>query len=154
MTIQPNMPKKPKRQSRYFRDPNPKPIVLTERRIEELKILYHHRLADSDIFRAVLPGSNDKIQKELRRLFNNGYIGVPLEQLTMHKKHKGGHGRSETIYALGTKGLKYLEQNLEYHRPKTDLDKKNREMGETTIFHDVALTLCSEQVCSRMLAVI
>jgi hypothetical protein len=140
MTTQSNMPKTKKRQSRYFPSPNPKPIVLTERRIEELKILYHHRLADSDIFRAVLKGSNDKIQKELRRLFDNGYIGVPLEQLIMHKKHKGGQGRTENIYAIGNKGLKFLEQNFDYHRPKTDLDKKNREMGETTIFHDIALT--------------
>ncbi len=73
-------------------------------------------------------------------MWDNGYVDRPPEQWIMHQKHNGGRGRSETIYALTNKGMRFLEDELGYSRPKTDMDKKNRELGETTIFHDVTLT--------------
>lgn len=132
--------KKSKRASRIYRRPDPKTIQLTPRRIEELKILYHHRLADTDIFKTVLDGSDQQIRKELRHMYDNGYIDRPIEQWIMHKKYNGGRGRSENIYALTKKGMRVLQEKFDYQTPKTDLDRKNRELGETTIFHDIALT--------------
>ncbi len=141
-----------KRQSRLFRSPNPRPIQLTERRLAELDILYRHRLATTDIFQAVLPGSDRRIQIELRDVWNAGYIDRPLEQFSMHIKHKGGHGRSEIIYALANKGMNELIIRNGYDKTKTDLNRKNQELGETTIFHDVGLTklwACLKAACEQ-----
>lgn len=132
--------KRPKRASRIYRRPDPKAIQLTPRRLEELKILFHHRLADTDIFKAVLDGSDQQIRKELRHMYDNGYIDRPIEQWIMHKKHSNGRGRTENIYALTKKGMRVLQEKFDYQTPKTDLDRKNRELGETTIFHDITLT--------------
>lgn len=129
-----------KRRSRIHRCSEPRPIELTKRRIEGMKLLYRHRLATTDVFQAVLEGSDRRIQEELRDVWDNGYIDRPMEQWIMHRKYKGGRGRSEIIYALSNKGMQFLEQNFGYNKPKTNLDKKNRELGETTIFHDVTLT--------------
>jgi len=129
-----------KRRSRIHRSKNPDPLRLTERRIAELDILYHHRLADSDVFRVILPGSDQQILKELRKLWDAGYIDRPLEQWIMHLKHNGGKGRKEIIYTLTNKGREVLAQRLDYQPTKTDLNRKNHELGETTIFHDLTLT--------------
>lgn len=102
-----------------------------------LKILYHHRIADTDVFRVMLPGSDQQIGRELTLLFDepNLYVGRPKDQWVMH-----GKGNSEIIYALTNKGMKYLEDKFGYEVPKTSLNKKNREIGITTIFHDNTLT--------------
>lgn len=128
-----------KRRSRIHRIADNRQLELTERRIAELDILYHHRLADSDVFRVALKGSDQQILRELRRLWDDGYIDRPIEQWIMHKKYQGGRGRNELIYALTNKGIRVLQERG-YSVPKTDLDRKNNEMGETTIFHDVTLT--------------
>lgn len=128
-----------KRRSRIHRITDNHQLALTERRLAELDILYHHRLANSDVFRVVLDGSNQQILRELRRLWDEEYVDRPIEQWIMHKKYQSGQGRNEIIYALTNKGLNIL-QAKGYSAPKTDLDRKNREMGETTIFHDLTLT--------------
>jgi len=129
-----------KRQFRFSRNPNPKNIRLTERRLDELEILHNHRLATTEIFTATMPGSDQRIRKELRELFDAGYVGRPLEQLAMHIKHKGGYGRSENIYALANRGRQALQDTRGIDVTGTDLNRKNKELGETTIFHDVQLT--------------
>jgi len=103
-----------KRHSRFFRNQNPKNIRLTERRLDELEILHNHRLSTTEIFTA--------------------------EQLAMHIKHRGGHGRSENIYALSNRGRQALQDTRGIDVTGTDLNRKNKELGETTIFHDVVLT--------------
>lgn len=76
-----NPPKgRKKRRSRIHRRADNRQLELTERRIAELDILYHHRLADSDVFRVVLKGSDQQILRELRRLWDDGYIDRPIEQ--------------------------------------------------------------------------
>jgi len=131
---------KNKQSSRWFRSENPKSIQITERRLDQLEILYRHRLATTEIFQAVQEGSNKKIQRGLKEFFDAGYIDRPMEQLAMHIKHKGGHGRSEIIYALSDTGMRELQDKRGFSATKTELYRKNKELGETTIFHDVALT--------------
>lgn len=128
-----------KRRSRIKRSKENRHLELTERRIAELDILYRHRLADSDVFRVTLNGSDQQILRELRRLWDEGYIDRPIEQWIMHKKYQGGRGRNEIIYSLSNKGMDVLKDRG-YPAPKTALDRKNKEMGETTIFHDLTLT--------------
>ena len=129
-----------KRQSRFFRTPNPKNIRLTERRLDELELLHNHRLATTEIFTATMQGSDQRIKKELRFLFDAGYVDRPTEQLTMHKKYKDGQGRSENIYVLTNRGRQALQETRGIDVTGTDLNRKNKELGETTIFHDVVLT--------------
>lgn len=66
-----------KRRSRIHRITDNRVLSLTERRLAELDILYRHRLANSDVFRVVLDGSNQQILRELRRLWDEGYVDRP-----------------------------------------------------------------------------
>lgn len=135
-----SIPKKQKRASRLHRRSNLKNLMITDRRLNELLILYQHRLADSQVFQAVLQGSNQQILKELRLLYDHGYIDRPFEQFVFFKKYNNGEGGQEIIYALSSKGAKVLREEFSITMPKTDYSRKNEELGNSAIFHDCALT--------------
>jgi len=126
---------KPKVRSRIIRGKPKKTIRITERLLDELKILYHHRVADTEVFQAVIKGNKDAIRNGLTDVFDNGYMNRPKVQWMIHKVYSGGQGRSVNIYTLADKGMAKL-QEIRGFDPRATNDK----LGDTTLFHDLMLT--------------
>jgi hypothetical protein len=72
----------PNRRKRYHRASD-RPVALTERDIDIIAHVARHRFLRSDHVAALVGGSQQRILRRLRLLFDNGYLDRPTAQLTV-----------------------------------------------------------------------
>jgi hypothetical protein len=126
----------------------------TDRDVEILKIIAHHRFITSAqiiaLIAAMFPDASE--QQVLRRLFllyHAGYVARPKAQVDVHK---AGGGSRPITYALGNKGIDYLAAHFGFRRAAVDWTAKARTAVRGEIDHSLEITeflVALEIACRR-----
>lgn len=98
---------------RFKRAPNPPKMTLTPRDIRLLELVDQYRFIDSQMLRALIkldyPDSyEDSIKRRLAKLFHNGYLARPIEQVILRLRDAKYH----YIYTLAQDGAEILARKL------------------------------------------
>lgn len=129
-------PLSPKKRRKYFVRTAPQTVRLTPRDIEIFRLLYKHRLVNSDQFCFVLSGSDANIKRRLSALYHAGFIDRPPAQLERYIRS----GSKPLVYALGNKGADALAQHDGIKRGRIDWTAKNREVARLFVTHTLMTT--------------
>ncbi|MEM4408037.1 MAG: replication-relaxation family protein [Candidatus Caldarchaeum sp.] len=103
----------PKRLPRFKRAQDPPKIKLTPRDIRLLELVDQYRFIDSQMLKALIkldyPDSyEDSIKRRLAKLFHNGYLARPIEQVILRLRDAKYH----YIYTLAEDGAEILARRL------------------------------------------
>jgi hypothetical protein len=124
-----------KRLRRYRREKGAFPnFVLQPRDIDILKSLTDYRFLTTPQILALHPGGERNLQRRLQKLFHNGFVHRPPQQLSYVRPQ--GH----MIYALGDRGADLLAEQVGFERGKIDWGTKNREVKERYILHTLMIS--------------
>src|SRR4051812_25097250 len=94
-------------QRRFERSHVPqRPIQLTERDVEILRLVYKHRFLRSSHAIELLGGSAQGILRRLHLLFHNGYLERPVCKRQLYS----WGGAEPLVYSLGKRGAELLEE--------------------------------------------
>ena len=121
-----------KRQSRYKRNPDPKPIYLQERDISIIEKIYRYRFLTSDQVETLVGGDKFHLRKRLRALYDHKYLDKP-------EKQKFLFGNPD-IYGLGDKGATLLETKYKVKLSGLDWREKNRDVQMLFIQHRLMIS--------------
>lgn len=116
-------------------------IVIQDRDIEILKLVNDYRFLRSDQIIALLQNrqpklrSNQVILKRLQKLFHNGLLDRPRDQLRYDMQ-----GSDKMIYALGNGGADMLAETQHIARGKINWSKKNREVKRHYLNHSLMIS--------------
>lgn len=115
---------KPKTKPKFKRTPTGK-IRITNRDIEVLLSLHEYRLLRSTHILALHNTfSVETLRRRLRNLFHHGYVDRIYEK-TIHQP-----GEKPFIYAISTKGFRYLAKQGLVAEKRTDFTKLNRKLTD------------------------
>lgn len=116
-----------RRRSRYARVKPLSPFKLTDRDLEIIRCVYHHRFLTSDQITALSGGSKQGVSRRLNLLFHSGWLDRPRSQLLMPERLSARCNHS-MIYALGKVGAKYLSAELDLSLSTVNWTAKNNEL--------------------------
>jgi hypothetical protein len=128
---------------RFVRQPRLLPdFQITERDVEILKIVAHHRFVTSaeiiTLIAVLFPGSSDQqVLRRLQFLFHAGYLSRPKAQVDTYK---AGSGSRPIVYALGNKGIDLLAARHNFRRAAVDWTAKSRTAIRGEIDHALEIT--------------
>ena len=77
------------------------------------------RFLRSDQLIALAGGSEQNLKRRLQKLFHAGYLDRILDPVEARRYHLEKLGSPKTIYAIGNRGVKHLETELDYPPSKT-----------------------------------
>ena len=127
----------PQRLKKYTRERKKAPgIVLQKRDLKILELIFDYRFLRSDHIKALVQDggvelkTNQVILKRLQKLFHNGLLDRPRDQVRYDMQ-----GSDRMIYALGNGGADVLTEALGIDRGKIDWLKKNREVKRYYLQH-------------------
>jgi hypothetical protein len=110
---------------RFKRAPNSKPIILTERDHEIIRLVHRHRFLRSTHITALTHGSPQQVLRRLQSLYHHGYLERPREQLEYYRIGGSRH----IAYGLGNKACDALRT------VQNSWGKKNRHVGRIFLEH-------------------
>lgn len=97
------------------------PLVLQERDRAIVQLVAAYRVMTSEDIQALTPGSNQAILRRLQKLYHQGYLDRPRQQLL--------RGNGKMIYALGQEGARLLaELSGNDQLVVIDWSEKNRQL--------------------------
>lgn len=125
---------KTKKFRHYQRDTQANPIQILESDIAIFKLLFRHRFIDrKQIFALTDPKSEQYQRKRLKQLWDNGYIDRPNAQ-------RGRFGNFPMVYALGDKGAKVLEREMNIKFPNVGWTWKNKSVKDFFFDHTMLVS--------------
>jgi len=95
------------RLSRFERAQDARPMDLTERDREIVRLVHRHRFLRSSHIVAMVPGSQQQVLRRLQLLYHHGYLERPREQVEYYRSG----GFRHIIYGLGNKAGAVLGPN-------------------------------------------
>lgn len=137
------------RRPRYRRVDIPN-FEITERDVDIIKLVAHHRFIRSTHLTDLLNGSSQ--QGTLRRLsllFHAGYLSRPQAQ---QERYRVGGGSSPMTYCLGNHGIDLLAGQFDFRRAAIDWTAKARTAKRGEIEHALEVTdfmVALEAACRR-----
>ncbi|MBS4082894.1 MAG: replication-relaxation family protein [Rhizobiales bacterium] len=118
---------------RFVRPSKASKFSLTERNLALLAYVSQHRLIASDDLAKLDGGSEQNAKRELRRLWENGYVLRPAAQLMT----AAITGPQPIVYGLSNKGARLLRDNG-HLIPDVDWSENTQRAGTRFIDHEVA----------------
>jgi Replication-relaxation len=123
---------------------------LTERDIEIIKLVAHHRfMRSTHIVDLLSRASRQGTLRRLERLFHKGYLTRPPAQLEWYR---AGGGSSPMVYSLGNEGIALLAAGFGFRRTAVDWTAKARTAKRGEIEHALEITdfmVALEIACRR-----
>src|ERR1700730_7540801 len=126
-----------RRRPRFHRAENAPSFQLTERDVEIVRQVAHHRFLRSTHLSQLLNASHKKICERLTPLYHAGYLDRPRAQLEYHVR---GGGSAHLVYALGNRGAQLLTARDGSGYANVDWTHKNNETGREFIHHTLAIS--------------
>lgn len=130
------------RLKKYTREKDKAPaIVLQDRDLKILDLVHDFRFLRSDQIAALVREngvdlkSNRAILRRLQKLFHNGLVDRPRDQIRYDMQ-----GSDRMIYALGNGGADLLAETFGLDRGKIDWRKKNREVKRNYLQHALMIS--------------
>jgi hypothetical protein len=120
-------------------------ISLQKRDREIFKHVYKHRFLNSDHIAALVPGGKQGIKRRLNKLFHEGYLDRPREQVRPFRK-----GNYPYVYGLGNKGAVVIFRKSAVHWKRNRWTDKNREVKQRYLDHTLLVShfmVCLELAC-------
>src|SRR5665213_3641350 len=113
-------------------------FAVTERDIEIIKLVAHHRFMRSTHILDLLHGSSRQgALRRLERLFHRGYLARPPAQLEWYR---AGGGSSPMVYSVGNEGIDLIAERFEFRRAAVDWTAKARTTKRGEIEHALEVT--------------
>lgn len=126
------MPSLHPRSKRFRRVENERrPMCLTARDLEILRLVAEHRFLSSVHLHQWLGGSRQNLLRRLHRLFHHGYLDRPTSQLDYY--HQGGS--RPMVYGLGRRGAGRLRRDLNVPFARLDWAGRPRAVGRLFLDH-------------------
>lgn len=125
------------RRKRYHRADD-RPVTLTERDIDIIARVARHRFLRSDHVAALVGGSQQRILRRLRLLFDHGYLDRPTAQLT----YQHIEGNRPMAYGLGNRGAKALKAERGLPYDTINWTWKNQKVRAPFLEHTLAVADC------------
>lgn len=123
------------RRRRFERSDAPPPMQLTERDLRLLAHVGQSRFRSSAQLALLDGGSEQKVLRRLRALFDNGYLDRPKAQLaTLFIE-----GPRKMVYALAPKGARVLREHGYDLNGTGDWTEKNKRAGTVFLEHTLAI---------------
>ena len=123
---------------------------LTDRDVEIIKLVAHHRFMRSTHIQDLLAGSSQQgVLRRLELLFHGGYLSRPLSQLDWYR---AGGGSRPLVYTLGNAGINLLAEQFGFRRAAVDWTAKARTAKRPEIEHALEITdvmIALEMACRR-----
>ncbi|MEW6680032.1 MAG: replication-relaxation family protein [bacterium] len=110
-------------------------IILQQRDIDILKLVYDFRFINSEQIHLLIKGSEQGLLKRLQKLFHQGFVDRPPQQLV----NQFLTGERKIIYALGRKGAETLNYFGLIEKEKIDWTAKNWEARDTYLNHSMMI---------------
>ena len=131
---------------RFVRPAKPSKFTLTERNLALLAYVSQHRLIASDDLAKLDGGSEQKAKRELRRLWEHGYVLRPAAQLMT----AAITGPQPIVYGLSNKGARLLRDHG-HLVPDVNWSENTQRAGSRFIDHEVARArfMSSVEVAAR-----
>jgi len=119
-----------RRLPRFRRSPEVRPIRITERDREIIRLIHRHRFLRSTHILALVGGSPSPLARRLQVLYHHGYVERPRAKLDYY--HAGGP--RPIAYGIGNKGAALLKrENVPI--PHLRWGEKNRSVGRIYLEH-------------------
>jgi predicted transcriptional regulator len=122
-------------------------LSLQKRDGEILKYVYKHRFLNSDHVAALVPGGDQGVRRRLKKLFHEGYLDRPREQVRPFRK-----GNYPYVYGLGKKGFEELPGKIKSRIAGYGWTGNNREAKQRYIDHTLLVShfmVCVELSCRK-----
>lgn len=123
------------RRKRFERSVMPPPMQLTQRDLRLLAFVGQSRFRSSAHLALLDAGSEQKVLRRLRALFDHGYLDRPKQQLATLL----AEGPRKMVYALAPKGARALREYGSYLNGAGDFTEKNKRAGSIFIEHTLAI---------------
>lgn len=120
---------------RYKRITPNRPIRVTDRDREIIRLVHRHRFLRSSHFTSLLKGSKQQLLRRLQLLFHHGFLTRPRAQL----EYFGRGGSHEIVYGLGNKGATML-QNEGVPFQHLRCNEKNDGIGKIFLEHALVVS--------------
>lgn len=132
---------------RLFTRQNPPPALqITARDMRILRLVYEYRFLTTKQVQMLVDGSARSICERLSRMYHNGYLDRPLQQLALRV-----FGHREMIYALTLKGARLLAQHLQQPRfLNSRWNQNNRDVRAPHLLHTLMISevrACATLAC-------
>lgn len=139
-----------------FRRAAVRPIKLTERDREIIRLVHRNRFLRSSHIIALVRGSSQQLLRRLQLLYHHGFLERPRAQIDYYRKG----GSRCMVYGLGNKGGSLLRESLGIAIRNVSWGEKNRSVGGIFLAHallvsDVMVALevgCRNRAGVRLLA--
>jgi DNA-binding Lrp family transcriptional regulator len=125
------------RRKRYHRTSD-RALALTERDIDIIAYVARHRFLRSDHVAALVGGSQQRILRRLRLLFDHGYLDRPTAQLT----YQHMEGNRPMAYGLGNCGADALKSERGLPYDTINWTWKNKKVRAPFLEHTLAVADC------------
>jgi hypothetical protein len=119
------------RLSRFKRAVTIRPIILTERDGEIIRLVHRHRFLGSPQIVALVGDAPQQLLRRLQLLYHHGYLERPRAQLDYY--HRGGS--RHIVYGLGNKGADFLKRERGAAIHPLRWGEKNRSVGRIFLEH-------------------
>jgi hypothetical protein len=132
-----------KKYNKYFiRAENPPVMRLTERDFQIIRYAAQFRLINTFQIFALVAGSHTVIRSRLNKLYHNGYLDRPPEQVEYYVS-----GSNPRVYALDKKGFEVLAEQggLSDYKPMKRI-RKNSDIKKRYIKHQLLITAFGAQL--------
>lgn len=143
------MPSLHPRSKRFRRVENERrPMYLTARDLEILRLVAEHRFLSSVHLHQWLGGSRQNLLRRLHRLFHHGYLDRPTAQLDYF--HRAGS--RPMVYGLGRRGAGRLRRDLNLPFARLDWAGRPRPVGRLFLEHTLLVAevvTAFERACRR-----
>jgi hypothetical protein len=126
-----------RRRPRFHRVEDSPSFQLTERDVEIVRQVAHHRFLRSTHLSQLQNASHKKICERLTPLYHAGFLDRPRAQLEYHVR---GGGSAHLVYALGNRGAQLLTARDGSGYSNVDWTHKNNETGREFIQHTLAIS--------------
>jgi hypothetical protein len=126
------------------------PFEITERDVEIMRLVAHHRFMRSTHILSLLDGSSRQGGlRRLERLFHGGYLSRPFAQVEWYR---AGGGAQPMVYSVGNAGIDLLAEQFAFRRASVDWTAKARTVKRGEIEHALEVTdimVVLELACRR-----
>ena len=112
-------------------------IVIQERDVEIISLVYEYRFLNSDQLQSLIGCSHQVVLRRLQKLFHHGYLDRPVSQVIFSNPLLG---QQKMVYGLGDKGADILAEMRGIEKGNAAWNEKNRETRERYIQHTLMIS--------------
>jgi len=131
----------------FTRQDPPPPMEITDRDLRILRLVHEYRFLTTRQVQALVHGSERSICERLSRLYHNGFLDRPLQQIAVRV-----FGYREMIYALTLQGARLLAHHLQQPRfVQPRWNQNNQGVKAPHLLHTLMVSevrACATLACS------